>query len=147
MGEPRRRGSLARVRLGTEDSMNFEASACGRVILPAHSASIGRGPAVVGLVLLASFVPGSLAPVRGQDAESQPPPAPVDVDSLVAVAMRESPRLRSLEDAYRASLERIPQAGALPYPLLTFTAEGTPLSDPSPANAMEKRSEAGKERE
>jgi outer membrane protein TolC len=50
-----------------------------------------------------------------------------------------NPRIRSIEAAHRAALERVPRAGALPDPMLSFTAEGAPLTDPSPTEAMEKK--------
>jgi outer membrane protein, heavy metal efflux system len=62
-------------------------------------------------------------------------PGTVTLGSLLDAAMRDSPRIRAAGAAYAAAKERVSPAGALPDPMLMFTAEGTPLTTPSPTNA------------
>jgi outer membrane protein TolC len=89
----------------------------------------GRGRALVlSTLLLFVAAPG--------DAETLPA---ANLDSLLAIAFRVNPKLLAIEAAHRAALERIPRAGALPDPMLSFSAEGAPLTDPSPTEAMEKK--------
>jgi outer membrane protein TolC len=49
--------------------------------------------------------------------------------------MHENPRLQSLESTWRAALERVPRAAALPDPMLEWKAEASPLRRPAPGNA------------
>jgi outer membrane protein, heavy metal efflux system len=68
-------------------------------------------------------------------------PAPAELDSLLAIAMRANPRLIALQADVDAALDRVPPAGALPDPTLTYSYEGGPLSNPSPTAAMVQRLE------
>jgi outer membrane protein TolC len=61
------------------------------------------------------------------------------LDSLVVVAMHENPRLQSLESTWRAALERVPRAAALPDPMLEWKAEASPLRRPAPGNASSQK--------
>lgn len=68
--------------------------------------------------------------------------APVEgagLDSLLTIAMRENPRLVSLGASWRAAQERVPQAAALPDPMLEWTAENAPLSQPGPWEASTQK--------
>jgi outer membrane protein TolC len=61
------------------------------------------------------------------------------LDSLLATALRQNPRIRAAEAAYRSLLEKVPQAGALPDPMLNLIAEEVPLSTAHPGRAAIKR--------
>ncbi len=87
---------------------------------------------LLGASLLALALPGTCM------AQAEPTSVS-DLDSLVAVALRDSPRIAALEAAHRSALERIPQAAALPDPMLNYIAEGAPLKNPSPTEAMAHR--------
>ncbi|MFB3909745.1 MAG: TolC family protein [Candidatus Eisenbacteria bacterium] len=74
-----------------------------------------------------------------QPPPASPAPAPVSseavLDSLVRVALERNPRIQAAESTWRASEERVPQAGALADPMLSVTSEGAPIRNPSPTNA------------
>jgi outer membrane protein TolC len=63
----------------------------------------------------------------------------VTLDSLLAVALRHNPGLRAREADVEAARERVPRAGALPDPQLSWEYEGAPLRDPAPTSARENR--------
>jgi len=88
-------------------------------------------------LILACTAATLLAP--GGAAESIPvasaAAAGTSLDSLLAAALRDNPRIRAAEAAWRSAEERIPQAGALPDPTLTLMAQGAPLDRPSPTEA------------
>ncbi|HET8540211.1 MAG TPA: TolC family protein [Anaeromyxobacter sp.] len=60
------------------------------------------------------------APARGADAVPPTPPADPLLARLVDEAIASRPELRQAEAAARAERERIPQAGALPDPMLSL---------------------------
>jgi outer membrane protein TolC len=66
-------------------------------------------------------------------------PAAQDLESLTAIALTENPRLSALDAAYQGARAQIAPAGALPDPMLTYTFQGAPLDNPSPAKATENR--------
>jgi outer membrane protein, heavy metal efflux system len=61
------------------------------------------------------------------------------LDSLLVAAMQQNPRVAALEAGWRAAREQIPQAGALPDPMLEWKAEAAPVSRPSPTQAATQK--------
>jgi outer membrane protein, heavy metal efflux system len=82
----------------------------------------------VTIVTVALLMGVPARPAVGQSGEAS-------LDSLLAVAMRDNPRILAARAAYSAARERVSPAGALPDPMLMFTAEGAPITTPSPTNA------------
>src|SRR5512144_176880 len=68
-------------------------------------------------VVLAAW---AVAPARGADAVAPTPPADPVLARLVEEAIASRPELREAEAAARAERERVPQAGALPDPMLSL---------------------------
>lgn len=66
-------------------------------------------------------------------------PESVALDSLITIALRDNPRIQALEESYLSTRERIPQAGALPDPMLNFIAERPPVDQASPTRAVRNR--------
>lgn len=85
------------------------------------------------------FLSTALALVLSAGSVAAAPPASVEIDSLVALALRGNARLEALRQSHRAATERIPRAGALPDPLFSITANEVPLGTANPGEAMEKR--------
>ncbi len=88
---------------------------------------------VMRLILVLILSAGASPAASAADA------AAAGLDSLLTIAFRENQRIRSLEAAYRAGLEKVPQAGALPDPMLNYIAESTPFKRPSPTQAATTR--------
>jgi outer membrane protein, heavy metal efflux system len=137
---PTRVGNLGRPVV----SSNARAAAfllLGLLILAGPGRGAGQDPASA--VLPAAAPTGNPEVAAGQDPGSVASPAAAQtgdpgsamLGSLLDAAMRDSPRIRAAEAAYAAAKERVSPAGALPDPMLMFTAEGTPLTTPSPTNA------------
>ncbi len=53
---------------------------------------------------------------------------PLVLDSLVTEALRNNPDLQAAQSRWKASLARIPQAGALPDPVVSFNLLNAPVS-------------------
>jgi outer membrane protein TolC len=68
-------------------------------------------------VVLAAW---AAAPARGADGVAPTPPADPVLARLVEEAIASRPELREAEAAARAERERVPQAGALPDPMLSL---------------------------
>jgi outer membrane protein, heavy metal efflux system len=101
---------------------------------PKVKTTINRSPGNRWLFALAVGI--ALIGCSGQAlAQADSLPATIPVDSLLAAAMRDNPRIRAAAAAYSAAEERVSPAGALPDPMLMFSAENAPVSDPSPRNA------------
>ncbi|MFN8178424.1 MAG: TolC family protein [bacterium] len=108
-----------------------------------------------GAVLTAdsSGAPSATAAPSADSSTTRPaaPPAPfslsrpdtaqtvVTLDELMTIAMRQSPLLLARDADRRAALERVPRAGALPDPELTWEFLGAPLDDAAPTSASENR--------
>ncbi len=82
-----------------------------------------------GIAILAGGL--ALAPVGGASAQS--------VDSLVALAMRTNPEIRSMDARTGAARERIAPAGALPDPVLTYRLDRIPSDSADPGRAAAQR--------
>ena len=75
-----------------------------------------RAPSVFGTPSSAEKPKGAYSPVTQRAAA----PVPEDLAGYVALACDQSPELRAAFAAWKSSLARIPQAGALPDPVLSF---------------------------
>lgn len=62
-----------------------------------------------------------------------------EIDSLVRLAMRENPRIRSSAAALEAAGERIGPAGALPDPILSYRLDRIPVDSADPTRAESQR--------
>ena len=70
-------------------------------------------------------------------AAAEPAPATVTLDELMRIALQESPLLRARDAEHRAALERVPSAGALADPEVTWEFRDAPLENPAPSEARE----------
>lgn len=59
---------------------------------------------------------------------AQPAEAPLDLQTLIREALTNNPDLQSLENAALAAEARVPQAGALPDPVLSFNLMNLPVN-------------------
>ncbi|MBM3287956.1 MAG: TolC family protein, partial [Candidatus Eisenbacteria bacterium] len=74
-------------------------------------------------------------PLQLKEESGTPARVPSSLDSLVAVALDENPRVEAARASHGAALARVPRAGALPDPMLMAAADGAPVKNPSPAEA------------
>lgn len=88
---------------------------------------------LIALVALSIATGAAAASAQGPAAGGAA--SPTSLQSLLDAAMRENPGLRAAEASYAAARERVSPAGALPDPMVMFSAEGTPIRTPSPTNA------------
>lgn len=88
------------------------------------------GPASAGPVLLVGlFAAVSLVPAMPSWAQDAPPPAPLSLPDLVREALERNPEVQTAARMVEAKRARVPQAGALPDPMLMYGVmnEGRPV--------------------
>jgi cobalt-zinc-cadmium efflux system outer membrane protein len=104
-----------------------------------------RGAMIIALLAAASMMFASTALRAETLPQGSAPAARIEfsdsLDSLIVIAMRDSPRLRALEADHEAMLAQASRAGALPDPTLTYSYQGAPIDEPWPTAAMEQRIE------
>ncbi len=106
-----------------------------RDFTPDRRIARGCAQAFGGALLLGALFLGTQLLVGGAARASGSQSGEAPLDSLLAAAMRDNPRILAARASYSAAMARVSPAGALPDPMLMFTAEGAPIATPSPTNA------------